>query len=250
MFLQLISRKLYLLTCFTHTLQPNSKNRLCVTGRLRICNTVVISMLKCIFFSYIAMLKSSKALLITIDDIILYQRLCKTKETMKKQTLLLLAAIFICILPTHSEGFQGVGIAIKARSMGTKSMQLNQKTSPAVFPYGNEALNKYIYRHLPMHSLQTEYGKDFSTTEIVIQFNINSQGKVRNVIKVSSTTSRLADEIADIFRRMPRWIPAIDKCKPQDSTHRYTVHIVLNDELYGKPYIYCEPSHATQDSMS
>lgn len=161
---------------------------------------------------------------------------------MKKQTLLLLAVTLFSVLPLHSEGFSGVGIAIKAISMGTKSMELNKKTSPAVFPYGNESLNKYIYRHLPMQSLQAEYGKDFSTAEVVVQFNINAQGKVKDVVQISFPDKELADEITHIFRSMPRWIPAIDKCKPHDSTHRYTVHIVLKDELYGKPYIYCEPS--------
>lgn len=161
---------------------------------------------------------------------------------MKKQTFLLLLVTLLSVVPLYSQGFKGLGISIKSVAMGSKSMALSQNTSPAVFPYGSESLNKYICRNLPMESLQSEYGQDFPKTEVVMQFNINSQGKVTNVMSISASDDELADEITDIFRRMPRWIPAINKCKPHDSTHRYTVHIVLKDELYGKPYVYCEPS--------
>lgn len=163
-------------------------------------------------------------------------------KTMNKQTLLMLVVSLLCVLPLSAQNYGGVGIAIKAVSLGNKSMELCSHTRPAVFPYGSESLNKYIARQLPLQSMQAELGENISTAEVVMQFSIDSRGRVTEVQNVSASDDRIASDLTNVFRGMPRWIPAIQKSQPQQSTHRYIVHIVLNDKQYGKPYISCKPS--------
>lgn len=125
---------------------------------------------------------------------------------MKKLILLTLACVLASVLTTTAQ------------------------TRSAEYPGGSKALDTYIYSNLRTYNLKRKLGRRFPTATVVMDYSVNQEGRVVRLKKISSPHSGFTDEVARVFRRMPRWKPAMRNGQPYLTKHRYTVKFDLTDK--------------------
>ena len=81
---------------------------------------------------------------------------------------------------------------------------------PAAFPGGHESLKRFLARNFSRLS-EFQNGEKKST---VASFSIGSDGMVNDIQLNTSTGTPLDVELIRIFKRMPKWKPALQNGKP------------------------------------
>lgn len=96
---------------------------------------------------------------------------------------------------------------------------------PALFPGGQEALEKYLKSKLRLHYKSL---KKVTNPRIILRFVIDKDGSVSKVEVVrSSGNKRIDKECVRVVRKMPRWQPASESGKTLQV--RYYLPIPLKD---------------------
>ncbi len=165
------------------------------------------------------------ALLSFTSQYILYSLINQKKESMKKFIPLLLAIALIGVQPMHGQ------LSRRIQHSKESARRTQQNNRIATYPGGRVALDRYVKRHLETNHLM-KLAKNFPNPRVVMEFDIDTQGRVRNLHKISSPHSGFTDEAARVMRNLPAWYPALRNGRPYVSKQRYTVYFDLHQRRY------------------
>lgn len=93
----------------------------------------------------------------------------------------------------------------------------------ASFRGGSRALDSYFQKNLRISHLRSKLGHKISRAEVVLEFDVDSDGTVKNFKKISSSHSGLTEDAVRVARKMPNWYPAYSNGSAIKSRQRYTV---------------------------
>jgi len=95
---------------------------------------------------------------------------------------------------------------------------------PAHFPGGNELLPAYIKEHL---HYPTELKEQEIEGSVYVRFTVSSVGKVREVRIERGLFSETDSLCAQVFRRMPKWVPAMSNGKAISTSYLVPIKFSL-----------------------
>lgn len=99
----------------------------------------------------------------------------------------------------------------------------------AAFPGGEREWRKYLERNLNP-SIPKENGAPEGTYNVVVQFNIDEEGKISDVKALTSHGYGMEEEAIKIIRRGPDWIPAIQSGRTVKADKRQSIGFMVSQE--------------------
>ena len=120
------------------------------------------------------------------------------------------------------------GVVYASDSLYTKTnnkedMLITIVESVPEFDGGIEALYKYLGENIVYPEVAK---KDSIQGKVILQFIVDSDGSIRDVVVVKSSGNSLIDtEAIRVVRAMPKWIPKKEKGQPVRS--KYTLPIIF-----------------------
>ncbi len=136
----------------------------------------------------------------------------------------MLAIALIGVQPMHGQ--------LSRRILHAKETSRNhQRNRTATYPGGRVALDRYVKAHLRTNHLM-KLAKRFPHPKVVMEFDIDTRGRVINLHKISSPHSGFTDEAARVMRNLPAWYPAKHNGRAYVSKQRYTVYFDLHQRRY------------------
>jgi hypothetical protein len=87
---------------------------------------------------------------------------------------------------------------------------INAPEKPAVFPGGKKAWIQFLHKNIDP-SVPFSNRAPAGTYTVVVGFNIEREGYVRNVSAKSNKGFKMEDEVIRVIKSSPDWIPAEEK---------------------------------------
>lgn len=99
--------------------------------------------------------------------------------------------------------------------------------SPAEYPGGKEAMDKFIQSNM----IYPSHAKEFGIEGVVpVQFNVKADGSIGSIKIVRMIDPDLEQEAIRLVKTMPAWTPAVVNGKPADSTARVDIEFRIPAE--------------------
>lgn len=124
------------------------------------------------------------------------------------------------------------GRAIKSRASHTfyfnlKDYKFGNYNRSASYPGGTRALDAYYQKNLRIDHLRRKLGNRFQYAEVVMEFDVDTDGVVKNLKKISSPHSGFTEDAVRATRKMKNWYPAYKNGSKVKTRQRYTVKFDL-----------------------
>jgi TonB family protein len=87
----------------------------------------------------------------------------------------------------------------------TKTETSNEKTKPAHFPGGDDALTCYLVKNLDPGVVSV---KSLQAGTVYLTFTIEPTGKISDITILKSYSREVNDEIVRVISQMPDWVPS------------------------------------------